>query len=811
MNKLFKLVFSIVLGSSCSILLFAQSATFTGKILNQQGNTVFGASVILVNENTGIVTKSDGTFSISVPAGKKVPIEISFLGYSAVLDTLYASVGETVKKDYVLYEKLKELEEIIVKGVQERENTLARINMKSIHQLPNTSGNIETLLKTFSNVVSGNELSSQYSVRGGNYDENLIYVNDIEINRPMLVQSAQQEGLSFVNPDMVSSIQFSAGGFESKYGDKMSSVLDISYKKPVKFESSATVSLLGSNLHVAGISKNKKFTHNTGLRYKTSQYILSSLEVKGEYMPRFFDLQTYMTYDISSKSSISVLGNLSLNRFTMLPETRETNFGTISQTLSFNVFYEGSEKDRFDSYMGAISYNFSPNRNTMLKLIASSFNSDEEITYDILSEYYISQAVGKGTKRDTVINIGTGASLEHARKYLNSRIHSIEHKGTSIYGNNSVFRWGLKAQYEEFDDFLREWGVIDSTGFFIPDSDGTIEMEHFIYANNFVSSARYQAFVQNQNSLFSSFAEYSFTYGLRANYLNYNKELIVSPRVSFTLNPYWKKDIDFFFAAGLYSQPPQYKELKDYTGKLYNNVMSQKSFHLVIGADMHYLAWNRPFTFTTEIYYKNLYQLIPYKVENIQVHYLPAHDAKGYAAGIDFRVNGEFVSGAESWFSLSLMQTKEDTYNDFYTLPNGTVVYPAYYRRPTDQTITFSVFFQDYLPSHPDYKMHLLINYGSGLPYSGPTANRPSEIFLLGPYRRVDIGASRIIKRDKNKKIGLKDIWITFECLNLMGIKNMASYDWVKTVDATNGQRNQFAVPNYLTGRRFNLKISTKL
>jgi hypothetical protein len=811
MNFWIKLIISISSFIFFSSVIEAQNAIFNGQITNESGETVSGASVFITSENTGTVSKPDGSFLISIPSNKEIFIECSFMGFYSIVDSIFAMPLEKIYRNYTLKEKSSQLEEVIVEGLQDRENTLTRVNMKSIQQLPNSSGNFEALLKSFSYVVSGNEMSSQYSVRGGNYDENLVYVNDIEIFRPMLVQSAQQEGLSFINPDMVANIKFSAGGFEAQYGDKMSSVLDIKYKKPVKFEGSAIASLLGANLHLAGITKNKKLTYNTGVRYKTSQYLLSSLETKGEYMPRFADFQANINYDINNKSSISLLGNFSTNRFTMIPVTRSTEFGTIAQTLVFDVFYEGQEKDRFDSYMGAISYNYIPLHNLILKFIATTFSSDEEIAYDILSEYYINQAVGKGTNNDTVINIGTGVNLKHARKYLNSKISALEHKGTLIYRENSVLKWGIKSQFEEVDDAITEWSVIDSTGFFIPNSDEEIKMEYYINANNSITSQRFQTYIQNSSRIYSARAQYEFNFGIRSNYWSYNKELVVSPRVSVSIKPYWKKDIEFYLATGLYNQPPFYKELKDYTGKLYRHIKSQKSFHIVAGTDIHYQAWNRPFTFTTELYYKDLYNLIPYKVNNIQIQYIPELHAKGYAAGIDFRINGEFVQGAESWFGLSFMQTHEDSYNDFYKNPDGTVVYPGYYRRPTDQTITFSIFFQDYLPMNPDFKMHLLLNYGSGLPYSGPTQNRPSEIYSLGQYRRVDIGISRLINRKKNKTVGLNDIWLTLEVLNLLGVKNMASYDWVKTVDNNQGFRTQHAVPNYLTGRRFNFKISTKL
>lgn len=811
MDIRFKFIPAILISLFFNILINAQNAKFTGLITNDTGEVVFGASVYILNENLGVVSNSDGTFSISIPANKNLIVECSYLGYFPIIDTIYALPSEKIFRNYILKEKLRELDEVVVEGLKERENTLTRVSMKSIQQLPNSSGNIETLLKSFSNVVSGNELSSQYSVRGGSYDENLVYVNDIEIFKPLLVQQAQQEGLSFINPDMVAGIQFSAGGFETQYGDKMSSVLDIRYKKPTKFEGSASVSLLGTNLHLAGVSKNKKFSYNTGVRYKTTQYMLGSLETKGEYMPRFADFQCNFVYDVNTKSSVSVLGNFSTNRFTMIPESRETNFGTIAQTLNFTVFYEGQEKDRFDSYMGAVSYNYYPNSNLILKFIASAFESDEEITYDIFSEYYINQAIGKGTDNDTVINIGTGASLEHARNYLNSKIYSLEHKGILVYGKNSILKWGIKEQHEEIDDVIKEWSVIDSTGYFIPNSDEEIEMEHYINQHNSISSQRFQAYIQNSNRIYSDRAKYEFFYGIRANYWNFNNEIVISPRAMATIKPYWKKDIEFFLATGFYNQPPFYKELKDYTGQLYRGIESQKSLHFVFGTDIHYKAWNRPFTFTTELYYKKLYDLIPYKIDNIQVRYIPNLKARGYATGVDFRINGEFVPGAESWFSLSLMQTREDTYNDYYTKLDKTVVYPGYYRRPTDQTITFSIFFQDYFPSNPDFKMHLLLNFGSGLPYSGPTQNRPSEIYNLGQYKRIDIGISRLIKLGNKKASRFNDVWITLEALNLLGVKNKASYDWVKTVDNNEGFRTQYAIPNYLTGRRFNFKISTNL
>lgn len=790
----------------------AQNALLKGSLADTSGNALLGASVILIESGKGTVTDKTGTYELEIPAEKNVIVQFSYLGYKIQVDTVYAKPNQVLIKNITLLSEPKTLSDVVITSVQQRENSLTRISMKSIDQLPNTSGNIETILKTFSGVVSGNELSSQYSVRGGSYDENLVYVNDIEIHRPLLVQSAQQEGLSFVNPNMVSSIQFSAGGFESRYGDKMASVLDITYKKPTEFEGTVIASLLGSNIHLAGTSKSKKLTYNVGGRYKTTQYLLSSLDVEGEYMPRFADIQSYLTYDLGKKSSVSVLGNYTSNRFSMVPETRSTDFGTVQKTLNFMVYYEGQEKDRFDSYLGAITYAYTPADNLSLKLIASAFRTDEEVSYDILSEYLINQ-ISRGTSSsdsDTIINIGIGGGLEHARNALAGTIRSIEHKGVWA-GSNSTLKWGLKFQYEKIKDVLKEWRITDSAGMVTPYTNEYIAYDYNVSAKNTLNSYRYQAYIQNNSRFFANNAEYGLTYGLRANYWDYNEDLLISPRLTFTFKPYWERKVDFYFASGLYGQPPFYKEIKDYKGQIFPDRKAQKSIHFVLGTDVHYTWWNRPFLLSTEIYYKYLYDLVPYKIENIELEYMPEYEARGYAKGVDFRINGEFVPGVESWFSLSFLKSMEDTYNDYYKKLNGEVIYPGYYRRPMDQRVTISVFFQDYLPSNPDYKLHLLVNYGTGLPYSGPDKNIPSQVYSLNQYRRVDVGFSRIIRRKKNKMVGLNDIWISAEVLNMIGAINMASYDWIRTVENNSGVQDFYSVPNYLTGRRFNLKISTKL
>ena len=800
------LIFSLILSANT----IAQETKISGFVTDANDQPMLGASIALPDLTLGTVTDNNGAYSLRLTTNGMFVVQCSFLGYKIVTDTVIIEKNKSLLLNFKLSESSSELKSVVVTATKQRENTLTRINMKSIDQLPNSSGNIETLIKTMSGVVSGNELSSQFSVRGGSFDENLIYVNDIEIFRPFLVQSATQEGLSFVNPNMVSSLQFSAGGFDSEYGDKMASVLDVKYKRPTEFEGTAIASLLGGSIHLAGASKNSKVWANTGFRYKTTNYLLNSLDVKGEYLPRFADLQVLIGYNIAPKSSITVLGNYSTNRFSLVPESRVTDFGSIASTKRFKVFYEGQERDRFDSYMGALSYNYTPTRNLILKLIASTFDTDEEINYDILSEYWLNEISKSSTNNDTTVNIGTGASLKHARNKLTANVYSLEHKGLFVH-ETFTWKWGIRAQYEYVDDRLSEWQMLDSAGMSIPYSDEFILLDYSYKAHNTIESFRYQGFIQNSNTFYANGAEIGYTIGLRMNYWDYNNELLLSPRASINIYPDWDQRVHFYLASGLYSQPPFYKELKNYKGDLYPDTKAQKSYHIVFGTDLHYKAWGRPFIFTTEIYYKNMYRLIPYQIENIQLNYMPQYRAHGYATGIDFRVNGEFVPGVESWFSLSLLRTREDTYNDSYIKNDGTVVYPGFYRRPSDQTLTFSIFFQDYLPSNPHYKVHLLVNYGTGLPYSGPNPEQPSITYQLSQYRRVDIGFSRIIKRNKNKKIGLHDIWITFEILNLLDAPNIASYDWVRTVENNEGWQDNFAIPNYLTGRRVNFKISTKL
>jgi hypothetical protein len=561
-------------------------------------------------------------------------------------------------------------------------------------------------------------------------------------------------------------------------------------------------------VHAEGSSKNKKFTHNTGIRYKTTKYLLGTLDTKGDYKPSFTDLQSYLTYDISRSLEIGLLLNYSTNKFNRIPKNRSTNFGTFQQGFNFDVYYEGQELDKFQTYLGALSVNYHPSDNLSMKFIASGFRSNEEITYDILKQYWINLATnGSSGQKDSLINIGIGSLLDHARNNLESSIYSFKHIA-SYYSDAGITKWGFKFQQEIIDDKIKEWQMVDSAGHSLPYSDENVELNYVYKSANSLNNSRISGFLQHTFDISGKNSTVKFTIGARAQYWTFNKEVTISPRLNLTVTPGRASNFTWHLATGLYYQPPFYKEIRDPSGTLYPDIRAQRAFHIVTGTDLKFQAWGRPFVFTTEIYYKNLTRLVPYKLDDVRLQYLPSHKAKGYATGIDFKVYGEFVPGSESWFSLSLLSTKEDIYNDYVINSDYTVTYPGYYRRPTDQFINLSVFFQDYLPSNPNYKVHLMMIYGSGLPYSGPTYSRPSDVYRLGAYKRIDIGFSRAIIRKTEKNFGVKSIWISVEILNLLDALNKVSYDWVRIVESDIGLNAYFAVPNYLTGRSFNLKIS---
>ena len=787
-----------------------------GIITDENKAPVIGANIIDLTGITGAVSNTSGFFELRLPARKEISMEISFLGYKKVTTTVTLMPGQVMEMNQQLEPSRELIDEVVIESKFEKAGTLERISFKSIDNIPTPTGGIESILITLG-ASTRNEMSSQYSVRGGNYDENLIYVNDIEIYRPLLIRSGQQEGLSFINSSMVSSIQFSAGGFEAQYGDKMSSVLDIKYKRPSRFGGSAMASILGAAVHLEGASKNQRFTHISGLRYKTNQYLLNSLEAKGDYKPKYFDFQTFVTYDLTDDLEISLLGNISWNQFTVIPTEKETEFGTYQQVYELTIFYEGKELDRFNTYMGAVTLSYQPAKNLNLKLIGSAFDTRESVRYDLLGQYWINlldNTSGSETSRDSILNIGIGTNLQHARNYLDAYVYNVSHKGSYYFGNNNL-KWGLSWQRERIFDRIREWEMIDSAGYSIPNSDEVIPLYHFASSRNRLFSNRFTGFVQNTFSGTSTFAEWFLSGGVRFHYWDANNQLLFSPRVMITLTPFWERPVSFHAAAGMYYQPPFYRELIDPVGNLYKNIQAQESIHYLIGSAYHFSAWNRPFKFTAEIYYKYLAHLVPYKTEDVAIQYLPRYHARGYSMGIEFKINGEFVKDAESWATLSIMETREDVYNDYYLKSDGTVVYPGFYDRPTNQLANFGLFFQDYFPNNPEYKVHLTLFYGSRLPFGSPDYNRPSENYSMKSYKRIDIGLSKsLISKKRGSGSGvfskLQDAWINIEIFNLFGFKNQASYQWVRTVSNQEGMPNTFAIANYLSGRLFNLKISAR-
>lgn len=792
------------------------SQTIEGKITDFNLNPLAAVNISIIDQSGGLISDNNGSYKVNIKANRSYVIAFSFIGYET--EKIRVPMLKKGQK-YTLNISLKEsntlLDDIIVKDQKSRKNNLSRIKTKHVEVIPGSGGGIESVLKTLPGVSSANELSSQYSVRGGNFDENLVYVNGIEVYRPFLIHSGQQEGLSFVNTDLVGSILFSAGGFSAKYGDKMSSVLDIKYKQPKKTASSLSLSFLGGSAHLEGISKNRRFSYLLGIRHKSNQYLLSSLDTEAEYVARFSDLQTYLNYKINTNWDISLLTNISKNQYQMIPQNRNTDFGTFNEALRLTVFFEGQELDKYETYFGALSTKFNPNTKVQLELTGSAFQTFEQENFDILGEYWLYQLdnnLGSDNFGDVAFDRGVGKYIKHARNSLDARVINFSHKGN--YNDKDIsLVWGLKFQNEDINDMISEWTLIDSAGFTLPhpydsigstsNSDQQVLMNEILKTDINISSTRQSGYLEYSQDL----NNFSLNAGTRSSYWSYNEELLVSPRISLAYAPSWEKDVVFRLASGIYYQSPFYKELRYPDGQLNNNIESQKSIHYVIGSDYLFYKWGRPFKWITELYYKKLDNLIPYKVDNVRIQYLAENNSKGYATGVDFKINGEFVSGVESWASLSIMQTEEDIIGDFYIDENGNTVEPGYIPRPTDQRVNFSLFFQDYIPGNLNYKMHLNMIYGSGLPFGPPKSEKYEDILRIPDYRRVDIGFSAILKSEnKRSKVNFMNVfnsaWLSVEVFNLLDINNTISYLWVSDIGG-----RQYAVPNYLTRRQVNLKL----
>jgi len=783
-----------------------------------------------------------GAYELQLPAGKNLQVIFTSIGYKT--DTLNVLLYPGEKKEYnsTLKEKVEVLGPYSFSSNKNATSTFIKINPNLVNVLPSGNEGVESLIKTLPGVSSNNELSSQYNVRGGNYDENLVYVNDIEVYRPMLVRTGEQEGLSFINPDLVSGIEFSAGGFEAKYGDKMSSVLDIQYKKPTQFAGSVSGSLLGYSAHLEGLSRNTRFSYLLGFRQKSNQYLLGSLETKGDYKPSFSDVQGCLNYLVSDKLNIDFLGNYARNVYKFIPQTRETDFGTLNDALRLTIYFDGQEVDQFNTYFGALSGNYTPKKNLLMKFIASAYQTNESETYDIQGQYWIDQLeanLGSQTFGSIAYNLGVGTFLNHARNYLNANVFNAEHKGTYV-GKKCVQYWGARYQREYINDKLSEWQMVDSAGYTLPyihDSIGYTnpsiqtpnapQMQNVIKSVNTLSSDRVSGYYEQKWLLNADSSEISISDGIRANYWDMNRQLIVSPRATVSYKPKHHPNLLLRFSTGYYSQPPFFREMLDFNGNINRDLKAQTSIHFVLASQVDFKAWGRPFRYITEVYYKLLDNIVPYEIDNVRLQYYAKNDARGFATGIDMKVNGEFVKGIESWASLSVMKTMEDIKDDYYytyynksgelIIPNYTADEvktdsvrhnPGYIPSPTDQRVNFALFFQDFLPRNPTYKMHLTLIFGSGLPFGPPGQNRYKDTFRIPPYKRVDIGFSKELKKEnsklkpKNPFRYFKTIWFTLEVFNLLQVNNTISYIWVTDVNA-----RQYAVPNYLTSRQLNAKI----
>lgn len=808
---------------SLSYIVSAQTAEIEGFVTDSLGNPVEDASITIKGETKGTFTKPNGYYSLIVPANTKIVLVFSSLSAKSIVKEV-KPLKPSERKKINISLKFRAIEfdetEVAYEKNRDKASTMT-LDPRLSGKLPNASGNFEAILKTLPGVSANNELSSAYNVRGGNFDENLVYVNDIEIYRPQLVRSGQQEGLSFINPDMVENVRFSAGGFEAKYGDKLSSVLDVEYRKPTKAIAGANLNFLGGSVYAGGTSKRSRFSWLTGVRVRSNSYLLNSLDVQGEYRPFFVDAQAALTYNVSDDFSISYLGNYALNRFLLIPQTQQTSFGTVTNALQLTVFFDGSELMRYQTIMNGLTFNYRVNEKTQLKLIGSYFNSSEAELYTTEGAYRLDQLdneLGSDNFGQARFNRGAGYFINHGRNELQANVAAVAHKGSHI-SNNVALYWGVKFQNEIIDDRLREWNYVDSAGFAIPFNSGnTLNLFNFVTGKASLQSQRYSAYVQNSTTLIDSL-KLKITYGLRTNYWSLNQENVISPRVQVSFQPYSaynrrvkhdslkKLDWAFRFAFGYYYQPPFYRELRGLDGQVNTNVKAQRSIHYVFGGDINFKAWGRPFKFYSEVYYKQMDNLIPYQIDNVRIRYFANNNSKGRAFGWDSRVNGEFVDGLESWFSFSIMSIKEDIK---YTDALGVERQSGFIRRPTDQRVNMGVLFQDELERWPRYKMQLNLVYGSNLPFYLDGDNRFKEGFKIPAYRRVDIGFSRdIITEDDPRRNRVsrwfKSLFLSVQVFNLTQANNTISYIWVRDVEGTT-----YGVPTFLTSRRINLSIIAK-
>lgn len=788
-----------MLAASCVLPAAAQNdVTITGVVTDDGGAPVEFATVHVERQVAGTMTNLKGEYSLQAKSTDSVVVVFSMLGYNTRKRVLKNPQGK-VTLNVMLPHTGYELGEVTVTEAKRQTGTMQDLDFETTHLLPSASGGgIEAFITTQAGVSSNNELSSQYNVRGGSFDENIVYVNGIEVYRPMLISSGQQEGLSFINPDMVENVGFSSGGYEAKYGDKMASVLDITYKRPEAFEATAAMSLLGASGYV-GVAT-KRFTMTHGIRYKTNRYLLGTMDTKGEYDPNFVDYQTYITWRPTKRFEVGVIGNFSQNRYNFVPENRTTRFGTMETMREFQVYFDGAERDLFRTYFGAVELKYRINDYNSVAVRASAFRTNEQETYDIQGQYWLSD-LDESEQPEEGNTSGVGTYLEHARNFLTADVQSYAITGSHKLKAHSI-DWGLELKHEKIDERMREWEMRDSAGYSLPHLSDRVSVIYNLNSTNSIASNRFSFYVQDTYKFKSAIGLFTINLGVRGSYWGFNKEFIFSPRGSIGLIPAFNDNFTFRIASGLYYQAPFYKEFRDtFTVggntdvRLNRDIKSQRSVHFVAAADYKFRAIGRPFKVTVEAYYKKLSNLIPYNVDNVKISYYGRNISHGYAAGLDFKLFGEFVKGTDSWITFSVMKTRENI--------NGKWV-----PRPTDQRYNLSVYFTDYFTRNDRWKLSLKGSLADGLPFGAPHSGLEDNVFKAPSYKRIDVGMSyRLLDNEdgsNHRKWArhFRNIWLGLDCFNLFGINNVNSYYWVTDV-----YDNQFAVPNYLTGRQINVRL----
>ena len=818
-NKVLSLLFFLI-----STFIFAQNAKVTGIVLDENNKPVVGVNVSYKSKSS--VTNTNGFYVIEIPSNQKVVLVYTHISLKSITATFELKPKEVLDYNPIMSSKNEQLEDVVITSKRKRVQGIVSIDTDVVKKVPSLSGGVEGIIKTLQGVTSNTELSSQYSVRGGNYDENLVYVNEIEIYRPFLVRSGQQEGLSFTNTDLIQNIDFSAGGFQSKYGDKMSSVLDITYRKPTKFGASIEASMLGGNISFEGVSKNKKWSAITGVRYRDNSLLVNSQETQTNYRPTFADIQSNVNFNLNKKVQFSFLGNISRNKYNYQPLTRQTNFGTLNNPIALQIFYEGQEKDQYQTLFGAFKTNYIASERSTYKLIASAYHTQEQEYFDIDAAYFLGEVdtnIGSETFGGVTYNRAIGTQLNHARNDLDALIFNGEIKGNHNLKNNHQVEWGLKFTHESIRDRIVEWEVVNDAGFnvnpptvpprddpYSPAYTGPLVPFQNVRALNFVNINRFSGYAQWSTKTTLGDNQIWLNAGVRAqNWMvsgdvatEAKSQTVVSPRAQISLKPDWEKDMIFRFSTGFYYQPPFYRELRDQFGAVNPNVKAQQSIHFVLSNDYNFKMWNRPFKLVSEAYYKTMSDVNTYSIENVRIRYRANNDAVAYAYGFDCRLNGEFVPGTESWFSFGYMKTEENQ--------DGR----GYIARPTDQRLKFGILFQDYMPNIPNVKLYLNLTYNTGLPGGSPSyADAYEYQSRLRDYRRVDVGFSYLFTEKNNERPEghwlkkFNDLSLGFEIYNMFNNQNAITNTWVR--DAYT--KNQYGIPNYMTTRVFNIKLTARL